>query len=136
MLLQPKKTKFKKFKKNYLTNCIETKANKLTKGLIGLKALESTRLTSRQIESVRQCVNRELNRKGKIWLNIFPHISVTAKPTENRMGKGKGAVSYWCIPIKIGTILLEIGGVSFFKAKQALLKGSNKLPIKTKIMVR
>jgi large subunit ribosomal protein L16 len=136
MLLQPKKTKFKKFKKNYLTNYIETKANKLTKGLIGLKALESARLTSRQIESVRQCVNRELNRKGKIWLNIFPHIAVTAKPTENRMGKGKGAVSYWCIPIKIGTILLEIGGVSFFKAKQALLKGSNKLPIKTKIIVR
>jgi len=136
MLLQPKKTKFKKFKKNYLVNCIETKANQLTKGLVGLKILESTRLTSRQLESIRQSVNRNLNRKGKIWFNIFPNISVTAKPTENRMGKGKGSVSYWFAPVKVGTILLEIGGVPFIKAKQALLKGAKKLPIKTKIIIR
>jgi|Transcript_7483 large subunit ribosomal protein L16 len=136
MLSQPKKTKFKKNKKNYLSHYIETKSNRLTKGLIGLKALESTRLTSRQIESVRQSMNRNLNRKGKIWLHMFPHISVTEKPTENRMGKGKGSVAYWFTPIKVGTIFLEIGGVSFLKAKQALLKGAKKLPIKTKIMIR
>jgi len=136
MLLQPKKIKKTKFKKNYLSNCIETKANRLSKGLIGLKALESTRLTSRQIESIRQSVNRNLSRKGKIWFNVFPNISATSKPTENRMGKGKGSIDYWFAPVKVGTILLEIGGVPFLKAKQALAKGAKKLPIKTKIIIR
>jgi len=136
MLLQPNKTKYKKQKKNYLRNNLETRACVLHQGLIGLKATESIRLTSRQIEAVRQCVNRELGRKGKIWVNIFPHIAVSAKPTENRMGKGKGACSYWCAPVKIGTILFEITGVSIPKARQALLKGANKLPIKTKIILK
>jgi len=135
MLLQPKKTKYKKQKKNYLINNIETRACKLNHGSIGLKATQSLRLTSRQIEAVRQCVSRELGRKGKIWVNIFPHISVSAKPTENRMGKGKGAISYWCSPVKIGTILFEITGVPILKAKLALIKGGNKLPIKTKIII-
>jgi len=136
MLLQPKKTKYKKLKKNYLKNNLETRACSLHQGSIGLKATESIRLTSRQIEAVRQCVNRELGRRGKIWVNIFPHIPVSAKPTENRMGKGKGAISYWCAPVKIGTILFEITGVPLLKARQALLKGSNKLPIKTKIIIK
>ena len=136
MLLQPKKTKYKKQKKNYLGHNLETRACKLHQGSIGLKAAQSLRLTSRQIEAVRQCVNRELGRKGKIWVNIFPHIPVSAKPTENRMGKGKGAISYWCSPIKIGTILFEITGVPLIKARQALIKGSNKLPIKTKIIIK
>jgi len=92
MLLQPNKTKYKKQKKNYLRNNLETRACVLHQGLIGLKATESIRLTSRQIEAVRQCVNRELGRKGKIWVNIFPHIAVSAKPTENRMGKVKARV--------------------------------------------
>jgi len=104
--------------------------------LIGLKSVETLRITSRQIEAVRQCINRELGRRGKIWVNIFPHIPVTSKPTENRMGKGKGAVSYWCVPVKIGTILFEITGVPLLKARQALIKGSNKLPIKTRIVLK
>jgi large subunit ribosomal protein L16 len=136
MLLQPKKTKFKKFKKKYIKHKVETKNFSLTKGTVGLKALESFRLTARQVEAVRQCINRELQRKGHIWLGVFPQISVTKTPTENRMGKGKGAIAYWCAPVKVGTILLEIGGVSLFKAKQALLKGSTKLPIKTKVITR
>lgn len=135
MLLQPKKTKFKKFKKNYLSHTLETKAYKLEHGFIGLKAIESRRITSRQIESVRQCMNRDLKRKGKIWIKFFPHIPVSQTPTENRMGKGKGSIAYWCAPIKIGVVLFEITGVPFAKAKQALLKGSNKLPIKTKIII-
>ena len=136
MLLQPKKTKFKKFKKNYLSNCRQTNSTKLTSGIVGLKAIESIRLTARQIEAVRQIINRTLNRKGKIWLKIFPHIAVTSKPTENRMGKGKGSVDYWIFPVKNGTILVEIGGVSISKAKYALAKGAKKLPIKTKIIIR
>jgi large subunit ribosomal protein L16 len=80
-------------------------------------------------------MNRDLKRRGKIWLKIFPHIPVTQTPTENRMGKGKGSIAYWCAPIKVGTVLFEITGVPFVKAKQALLKGSNKLSIKTKIII-
>jgi large subunit ribosomal protein L16 len=72
----------------------------------------------------------------KIWVNIFPHLPVTSKPTENRMGKGKGSISYWAAPTKIGTILFEITGVPFSKAKNALLQGANKLPIKTKVIFR
>jgi len=134
MLLQPNRTKFKKLKKKYLTSCLETRSFKLHQGKIGLKAMGSLRITARQIEAVRQCVTRELGRRGKVWVNIFPHIPVTSKPTENRMGKGKGAISYWCVPVKIGTILFEITGVSLITAKLALLKGANKLPIKTKIV--
>lgn len=136
MLLQPKKVKFKKQKKNYLKNCLETKAFSLIRGTIGLKALGGMRITSRQIEAARQCINRDLGRRGKIWSNVFPHIPVTKKPTENRMGKGKGSVSYWCAQIKVGTVLFEVGGVSSVKAAQALLKGGNKLPIKTKIILK
>jgi large subunit ribosomal protein L16 len=119
MLLQPKRTKFKKFKKNYLSHKIETKSYKLNNGFIGLKALESIRVTSRQIEAVRKCVNRDLGRQGKVWINIFPHIPVTGKPSENRMGKGKGSVDYWCAPVKVGSILFEICGVPFVKAKKS-----------------
>lgn len=134
MLKQPKQTKFKKFKKTYLKNCLEVRSSRLTHGFIGLKANSSLRITARQIEALRQCISRELKRRGKIWFNIFPHIPVTSKPTENRMGKGKGSLNYWCVPVKVGTILVEIAGVSFFKAKQALLRGCNKLPIKSRII--
>lgn len=136
MLLQPKKTKFKKLKKKYLSKFLETRSYKLQKGSIGLKALDSFRMTSRQIESIRQCINREIGRRGKIWINIFPHIPVSETPTENRMGKGKGSISYWCAPVKTGSILFEIEGVPLFKAQEALIKGGNKLSIKTKIITR
>jgi large subunit ribosomal protein L16 len=136
MLLQPNRTKFKKLKKKYLTNFLETRSFKLHQGKIGLKAMSSLRITARQIEAVRQCVTRGLGRQGKVWVNIFPHIPVTSKPTENRMGKGKGAISYWCAPVKIGAILFEITGVSLITAKVALQKGANKLPIRTKIVFK
>ena len=136
MLLQPKKTNFKKLKKGFLKHSLETKSHNLNFGIIGLKSLGTTHITARQIEAVRQCINRDLKRRGKVWINIIPSIPVTSTPTENRMGKGKGSVSYWCAPIKIGTVLFEISGVSLLKAKQALLKGANKLPIKTKIIIR
>jgi large subunit ribosomal protein L16 len=136
MLKQPKQTKFKKFKKTYLKNCLETRAFTLHNGFIGLKATSSLRITARQIEALRQCMSRELKRRGKIWLNLFPYIPVSSKPTENRMGKGKGSIDYWCAPVKVGSILVEISGVPLFKARQALLKGRNKLPIKTRIVLK
>lgn len=135
MLLQPRQNKYKKLKKRYIKNqIIETKSFILRYGQIGLKALSSNKITARQIEAARQCINRELNRKGKIWINIFPSVPVTKKPTENRMGKGKGSVDHWIAPVKAGSILLEISGVPFAKAKLALLKGSFKLPLSTKIV--
>lgn len=135
MSLQPKRLNFKKLRKNYIKNCLETRSFLLRHGTVGLKILSSMRVTSRQIEAVRQCINRSLGRRGKIWINIFPHIPVTKKPTENRMGKGKGSVSFWCAPVKVGTILFEIAGVSSMMAKKALMKGGNKLPVKTKVII-
>ena len=84
---------------------------------------------------MRQTVNRQLNRKGKVWVRVFPHIPVTSKPTENRMGKGKGSVDYWCAPVKAGTILFEVGGnASNVKILEALKKGCSKLQVRTRII--
>jgi len=110
MLLQPKKTKFKKLHKNKLKK-LEYSANSLGFGSIGLQALNSGCISSRQIEATRQSINRKLKRTGKIWIKIFPHISITAKPIEVRMGKGKGAVKHWVAKVKKGTVLFEIDGV-------------------------
>ncbi len=136
MFLQPKKFKYKKSKKTYLTNLLATSGSKLRFGNFGIKAQEATRLTARQIEAVRQTVNRQLNRKGKLWITIFPHIPVTSKPTENRMGKGKGAIDHWVAVIRPGRVLFETDGVSYDVAKEALRLASQKLPFKTKFVVR
>ena len=102
-------------------------------GDIGLKSTVSGTITARQIEAARQTITRKIKRKGKIWIRIFPHTPVTSKPTESRMGKGKGAVSHWCAYVKGGTTLFEICGVSKSIAVEALKSGSYKLPVKTKI---
>lgn len=106
MFLQPKKTKYKKNRKGTLKK-IEYGANKLKFGTIGLKALESGCISAKQIESARQAINRRLKRNGKIWIRIFPHISVTAKPIEVRMGKGKGSVKHWISKVKRGLVLFD-----------------------------
>jgi len=136
MLLRPKRTLHRKLKKSYLTNqLVETKNNTLKFGRYGIKVLEATRMTARQIESIRQCVNRNLKRKGKLWITIFPHIPVTQKPTENRMGKGKGSVEFWSAPVKAGTIIFELeGNILPSKAQIALNKGRAKLPVKSKVI--
>ena len=135
MFLQPKRTKYKKLKKVYLTKLLATSCFKLQFGNFGIKVLEATKLTAKQIESIRQTVNRQLNRKGKVWVRVFPHIPVTSKPTENRMGKGKGSVDYWRAPIKAGTILFEVGGnVPSVKIIEALKKGCSKLQVRTRII--
>jgi large subunit ribosomal protein L16 len=134
MLMQPKKTKFKKIKKGVLKK-LEHKTNSLSFGTIGLKAIESGTISYRQIEAARQAINRKLNRKGKIWIRIFPNYPVTKKPVEVRMGKGKGQVSYWASKVAGGNILFEICGISNDKAVHAFNAGSSKLPIKTKIII-
>lgn len=136
MLLQPKRTKFKKQRKNYLRNLLETGSFRLQFGLAGLQATESCRLTSRQLEATRQSIRRQLGRKGRIWIKAFPQIPVTKKPISTRMGKGKGATSFWCSLVKVGTILFEIRGVSVQRAESAFTKASNKLPVKTKTILK
>jgi len=136
MLNQPRNYKYKKLKKTFLKNFVENHSFRLNKGKIGLKALSNFKVTARQIEAVRQVISRTLRRRGKIWINLFPFLPSTSKPIGTRMGKGKGSTSFWYMPIEAGTLLFEITGVSIFKARLALTKGTKKLPIKTKIIFR
>lgn len=130
MFLQPKRSKFKKIRKGKLSN-LEFKSNKLKFGTIGLKAAESGTLTARQIESARQSITRKINRKGKLWIRVFPSLPVTLKPIEVRMGKGKGAVSFWASRVAGGTVIFELCGVTKGTAVAAFRTGGAKLPIKT-----
>jgi large subunit ribosomal protein L16 len=132
MFLQPKKTKYKKTRKGKLKK-LEFKANTLRFGELGLKAKVAGLITARQIEAARRAIARKIKRKGKIWICIFPDLPITAKATESRMGKGKGAVSYWVARVRGGTTLFEICGIPKHIAIEALRSGSQKLPVKTKI---
>lgn len=133
-MLSPKRTKYRKSFKLKPEGLTEFKG--LAFGAFGLKAMESTRITNKQIEAARRAITRKMKREGRVWIHVFPHIPVTSKPTEVRMGKGKGSVSYWSMPIKPGKILFEIDGVSMELAKQALKYGAGKLPIQTKFIQR
>lgn len=133
-MLSPKRTKYRKSFKLKPEGFTEFKG--LSFGKYGLKSLEATRITSRQIEAARRAITRKMKREGRLWIHLFPHIPVTSKPTEVRMGKGKGSVSYWAMPIRPGKLLFEIDGVSMEIAKQALRYGAGKLPIQTKFVQR
>ena len=131
MLLQPKKIKYKKIKKRRLRKF--NYKNDLNFGTVGLKALESGLISARQIEAARQAIARKIKKKGKIWIKIFPSLPITKKPTEVRMGKGKGNVSHWVARVRGGSIIFEICGVNNKTAIKAFKTGSAKLPIKTQI---
>ena len=130
MLLQPKKTRFKKYKKGRLRK-LDFRSNKLQFGVFGLKALESGCLSARQIEAARQAITRKIKRLGKVWIRVFPDLPITAKPIEVRMGKGKGNVDHWSARVAAGMMLFEVDGVSEKSASVALRTGAGKLPIKT-----
>lgn len=132
MFLQPRKTKYKKTRKGRLKK-LEFKANRVRFGEFGLKAEVSGMITAHQIEAARRTIARKVKRKGKIWICIFPDLPITAKPTESRMGKGKGSVSYWVARVRGGNTLFEICGIPKHIAVEALKAGSKKLPVKTKI---
>jgi large subunit ribosomal protein L16 len=132
-MLFPKQTKYKKQFKGKLIGKTN-KGNKIIFGKYALKALEESRITARQIEATRRSIIRKMKRLGFLWIRIFPDTPITAKPTENRMGKGKGAVSFWVSKIKKGQILYEISGISLETAKQVLNSSAKKLPIKTKFV--
>ena len=132
MFLQPRKTKYKKTRKGRLKK-LEFKANTIRFGEFGLKSEVAGVISARQIEAARRTIARKIKRKGKIWICIFPDLPITAKPTESRMGKGKGAVSHYVARVRGGTTLFEVCGIPKHIATEALRAGSKKLPVKTKI---
>lgn len=131
-MLIPKRTKFRKSQKGR-NRGIGSNQEKVALGRYKIISLSVTRLRATTIEAVRRVITRKLKRTGQVWVNVHPSLSVTEKPLEVRMGKGKGAVSYWACRVKAGQVLYEIDGVDFSKAKSAWLLASAKLPIKTKL---
>lgn len=134
-MLQPKRTKFRKMHKGRIKGTAKG-GTSLTFGSYGLKAVEPERVTARQIEATRRAITRHMKRAGRVWIRIFPDVPVTKKPTEVRMGKGKGSVEYWAARVKPGRIMFEIDGVPETIAREALSLGAAKLPIKTRIVKR
>ena len=134
-MLQPTRTKYRKAHKGRIHGNA-TRGELLNYGAYGLKAMQPDRLISKQIEAARVALTRNMKRTGKVWLRIFPNIPVSKKPTEVRMGKGKGSPEYWVCRVKPGRILFEVDGVKEIVAREALYKASAKLPIKTKFVKR
>jgi len=115
---------------------VARKGNTLAFGQYGLQAQQGKWITARQIEAARIAMTRHIKRGGKVWIRIFPHLSITKKPAETRMGKGKGNPDHWVAVVKAGTVMFEIGGVSEEMAKEAIRLAGHKLPIKTKFLKR
>ena len=134
-MMQPKRTKFRKQHKGRIKGTAKG-GTELNFGSYGLKATEPERITARQIEATRRAITRHMKRAGRVWIRIFPDVPVTKKPTEVRMGKGKGSVEYWAARVKPGRIMFEIDGVPENVAREALALGAAKLPIKTRIVKR
>jgi len=134
-MLQPKRTKFRKAHKGRIHG-VATSGTALDFGQFGLKAMEPERVNARQIEAARRAITRAMKRVGRVWIRVFPDVPVSTKPTEVRMGKGKGAPEYWAARVKPGRIMFEIDGVNEETAREALRLGAAKLPIKTRFIQR
>jgi len=134
-MLQPKRTKFRKAHKGRMNGAAKG-GTALNFGQFGLKALSPERVTARQIEAARRALTRHMKRQGKVWIRIFPDLPVSAKPTEVRMGKGKGSPEYWAARVKPGRIMFEIDGVNEETAREALRLAAMKLPVKCKMVQR
>jgi large subunit ribosomal protein L16 len=134
-MLQPKRTKFRKMQKGRMKG-ISQRGHQLAFGSFAIKTLEQGWITARQIEAARIAVTRYMKREGQIWIRIFPDKPVTKKPAEVRMGKGKGAPELWVAPVRPGRILFEADGVPLEIAQEAMRLASQKLPVKTKFIVR
>jgi len=134
-MLEPKKTKFRKQQKGRIRGVARRGCN-LSFGDYGLQALTHGRVTARQIESARMAMSRATKRGGKLWVRIFPDKPLTKKPAETRMGKGKGAIEEWVVPVRRGRMLYEMKGVAADVARESLRRAAHKLPVKTKIVER
>ena len=135
MPLIPKRSKFRKVQKGR-NRGKATRGTKVTDGEFGLQTLEAGLITGNQIEAARVAMNRYMKRDGQVWIKIFPDKPITRKPAGTRMGKGKGNTEFWVAPVKPGRIMFEVAGVTENVAKEALRLGANKLPVKTKIVIR
>ena len=134
-MLAPRKVKYRKPHKGNMKGMANT-GNHVAFGSFGLKAMEPGWIDSRQIEAARISISRRIRKVGRMWIRIFPHKSITKKPAETRMGKGKGAPEYWVAVVKPGRILFEIDGLDEKQAQEAFKSCSHKLPIKTKCVGR
>jgi large subunit ribosomal protein L16 len=134
-MLQPKRTKYRKQFKGRIHGTAKGGTD-LNFGSFGLKAIEPERVTARQIEAARRAITRHMKRAGRVWIRIFPDVPVTGKPTEVRMGKGKGSVEYWAARVAPGRVMFELDGVPEDVAREALRLGAAKLPIRTRFVQR
>jgi large subunit ribosomal protein L16 len=134
-MLQPKRTRYRKQFKGRIHGAAKG-GTLLNFGEYGLKAQEPERVTARQIEAARRAITRQMKRAGRVWIRIFPDVPVSKKPTEVRMGKGKGTPEYWVARVHPGKIMFEVDGVSEVVAREALRLGAAKLPIKTRFVAR
>lgn len=134
-MLQPKKVKHRKMHRGRMTGS-PRKGTSVSFGEWGLQVLEPGWITARQIEATRVAVTRCIKRGGKVWIRIFPQKSVTKKPAETRMGKGKGAPEFWVAVVKPGVMIIELAGTTPELAKEALTLASYKLPLKSRIVRR
>ena len=134
-MLSPKRTKYRKAHKGRVHGMTKGGAA-LNFGAFGLKAEEPGRVTARQIEAARRAITRHIKRTGRMWIRVFPDVPVSRKPTEVRMGSGKGAPEFWMCRVKPGRIMFELDGVPMALAREAFDLGAAKLPLKTRMVTR
>ena len=134
-MLMPKRTKYRKQQKGRIRGNA-ARGTRVSFGDFGLKAMEPGRITSRQIEAARIAMTRRMKRAGKVYIRIFPDKPITRKPAEVRMGKGKGSIDHWAASIRPGRILFEVSGISLDLARESLRLAQQKLPLKTRMVVR
>ncbi|MEL6233840.1 MAG: 50S ribosomal protein L16 [Pseudomonadota bacterium] len=134
-MLSPKRTKYRKQHKGRISG-VAPGGTMLNFGSYGLKAVEPERITARQIEAARRAMTRHTKRQGRVWIRLFPDVPVSKKPTEVRMGKGKGSVEYWAAKVKPGRIMFELDGVPEDMAREALRLAAMKLPVKCRFVQR
>ena len=134
-MLQPTRTKFRKAHKGRIHGKA-SRCNIMNYGAYGLKAIQPERVISRQIEAARVALTRHMKRQGRVWTRVFPNIPVSKKPTEVRMGKGKGSPEFWACRVKPGRIMFEVDGVGIDEARKAMSLAAAKLPIKCKFVER
>jgi large subunit ribosomal protein L16 len=134
-MLQPSRTKFRKAHKGRIHG-IATSGNQLAFGQYGLKALEPDRISARQIEAARRAITHHMKRAGRVWICVFPDVPISKKPTEVRMGKGKGMPEFWAARVKPGRILFEVDGVDEATAREAMRLAAAKLSVRTRFVAR
>jgi len=134
-MLMPKRVKYRKQFRGRMRGKA-TRGNTVAFGEFGLQSLDPAWITSRQIESARRAMVRHMKRRGKLWIRIFPHKSVTKRAAETRMGKGKGAVDHWVAVVKPGSVMFEVGGVTEEVAREAMHRASYKLPVRCQVIGR